>query len=86
MKFPMIKTCVSLVALVLVGVVVVSSVHSVPTATADDEKKDSKSSLNEKLIGTWVLVAKPGQVSEPPKVGGMLKFSNWAVFKLMYSS
>ena len=74
MKFPIIKNWFILVALVLAGVVVLSSIHLFPTATADDAKKKSESSLNEKLIGTWVLVGKPGQVSEPPKAGGMLKF------------
>ena len=82
MKFPIAKTCVILIAPVLAGVVVASSMHFVPTATADDAKKKSGSSLNEKLIGTWVLVGKPGQVSEPPKAGGMLKFitgKHWCI-------
>jgi hypothetical protein len=26
------------------------------------------------LLGTWILVGKPGEIGEPPKAGGRLKF------------
>ena len=38
--------------------------------------------LAKDLIGTWVLVGKPGNVGEVPKSGGRLKFCtgrNWAI-------
>jgi hypothetical protein len=82
MKFPIVKSCVLLVVLMLVGAAVASSLHFVATAIADDATKKSEGSLNEKLVGTWVLVGKPGQVTEPPKSGGMLKFitgKHWCI-------
>jgi hypothetical protein len=81
MKFSISKRCVALTPLLL-AVVVFSSTPFVPAITADDAKKKPESSLNEKLIGTWVLVGKPGQVAEPPKSGGMLKFitgKHWCI-------
>jgi hypothetical protein len=51
---------------------------------ADDQplKKAEKTKLAKDLIGTWVLVGTPGEVGDPPKSGGRLKFiteKSWCI-------
>src|SRR5687767_14261271 len=43
---------------------------------AEDPKppEAAAAALDRQLRGTWILVGKPGQVEEPPHVGGRLKF------------
>ena len=59
-----------------------SSVYFVPTVSAENAQAKSGPSLSDEMIGTWILVGKPGQVGEPPKSGGMLKFitgKHWCI-------
>ena len=82
MNHRLINRCVIVLAIVLAGVLLLWATHFLPAVTADDAKKKSEPSLNEKLIGTWILVGRPGQVTEPPKAGGMLKFitgKHWCI-------
>ena len=58
----------SLLALALTTAVVVLRAQDKSTAAA------APSQLAKNLIGTWVLVGKPGEVSEAPATGGRLKF------------
>jgi hypothetical protein len=57
-----------LLALTLAGAVVVLRAEDKTTAAA------ASSQLAKDLIGTWVLVGKPGEVGEAPAAGGRLKF------------
>src|SRR6266478_4258159 len=41
---------------------------------ADKPTAAPPSQLGKDLIGTWILVGKPGEVGEAPAVGGRLKF------------
>ena len=73
MKPCLIKNCIIVITSMLVGSLVLSGVHLIPVVMADDAKKEP-ASLKEKLVGTWILVGKPGDAGEPTKAGGMLKF------------
>ena len=48
-----------------------------PAYVAAQEKAaaaNEQSQLAKKLLGTWILVGKPGEVGEPPAKGGRLQF------------
>jgi hypothetical protein len=47
---------------------------SAPAADKPASAAASAPQLAKEMIGTWVLVGKPGKVGEPPAAGGRLKF------------
>ena len=71
-------TCVP----VLVGTLTILGTGFVPLVSAKAVEQKPGPSQHEQLIGTWVLVGKPGETTQPPKTGGMLKFitgKHWCI-------
>ena len=69
-------TVIGLLALTpAVALVVLHAADKTPVAAAPSE-------LAKDIIGTWILVGKPGEVGEAPEAGGRLKFitgRHWTV-------
>jgi hypothetical protein len=59
---------IGLLAITVSTASVVLHAQDKPTTAAES------SQLAKDLIGTWILVGEPGNVGEPPKIGGRLKF------------
>jgi hypothetical protein len=56
------------------GLLALTLATTVIVLRAQDKTAASPSQLAKDLIGTWVLVGKPGEVGEAPATGGRLKF------------
>lgn len=75
MKFPRFTKARTISALVVTLLVcAVSPTAHVKAQESAPASSATSSKLNEQLIGTWILVGRPGQIVEAPAAGGRLQF------------